>query len=835
MTDSKVECLEDINEISEKELIRIIKNTPDGSYAFLIGAGASRPKPAEIPLADEMVEDFKEEIYSEENRDKKQDNWAKEYEKTHHKGDQSDYSFWFKKCCPNREARQTRITHLVDEAEPPLGQLILAKMMQDGIVSHVFTPNFDDLLVNASIDLPGRRPLFVDHDARASRIQFSLDRPAIIKLHGDYKHYTRNTDGETKELDENVRNAFQQSLQTHGLVVVGYGGTDESIMTVLNNTELSDKGLYWCKLINEDIDEDIDEKVKKLLSNNEEAHLVEIEGSEQLFAKFVNRVDEFELPEPDKFVERAEEIANQIEDLVEQKGMLDLKFRDEEYSQEEPSQETSLNLAGHETDREVSDKISQVTSAIEEENTEEAISILDELIEENGEFSLFYVSKGQLEKEIGQKKEAMESFNNAIDTDPENAKAYIERGTLHNDKNSYEDAIEDFTKALELDPENKRAYYNRASAKRSVGEIEGAIEDYTKTIEIDPENSDAYGARATAKADLGRYEEAVEDATKAIELNPENSDAYRVRGAAKNRMGEYEEAIKDTTQALNRNPENTAAYYNRGIAKARLGRDEEALEDLSEGIDLAPKDSDFYRLSSTIKVNLDRYEEAIEDATQAIELNPEEPNAYRSRAAAKANLGREKEAIEDATQAIDLGFEGSDAYRTRAAAKNDLERYEEAIEDATQAIEADPTDSHAYRIRGSSHLNLGQYQEALENYTEVIDLDVNNTVIYLERAEAYIALNNFDAVEEDVINAKERVSSDYEKTMCLLFELIYRLFKGEELNELEQEYMESCGKELDVTWDLQELRNVLEESELSDNKLNQIESWIEILSEKQEE
>lgn len=800
MIDNEPDNSFNISQKTPEELIRIIKNTPDGSYAFLIGAGTSRPEPAEIPLAKEMERKFKSEIYAEENdREKDLNSWANDFEEKHGKRDQSDYSFWFQKVCPNREARQTRITELVDGAKPPLGQLILAKLMQDGVVSHVFTPNFDDLLVNASIDLPGRRPLFVDHDARASRVQYSIDRPAIIKLHGDYKHYTRNTDSETKELDENIKNAFKQSLQRYGLVVVGYGGRDESIMSVLNETEISDKGLYWCKLD----DSDLNTEVKSLLHKKDDAYLVNIEGSEGLFSEFINRTNEFNLPDSDLFVKRAEEIGDRIDDLVEKKDGLDIG-----YKRRQDKKGTGVEIQENEAISESSDGVSEVINSVENENYDEAASLLDSIIENieneigdelpNEEVSYAYLAKGQIEVNRDEYEQGLENINQAVKANPKNSDAYRARGKINDEHNKHSDAIEDFTKALEIDSEDEISYYYRGQSNVSLGNYEDAIDDYTKAIEFAEDYADAYGARAMTKTSMGQYKEAINDATKSIEIDPESSDSFRVRGAAKLRLDQYEEAIEDLNKAIRLNSENAAAYLNSGIAKTEIGDQEGAIEDFTECIEINPDEPRNFELRAKTYAQLDNYEEVINDMNEAIDIKPGNPEYYTLRAKARSEYGTYREAISDAKQALQLGNE----------------------------------DSINAGIMATAKLNLGEYEDAIEDFNRIIDDNAENPINYLERAEAYIGVGKFEAVKSDAVTARDQSTNDYHKVISILFELISSYILDENISQLEELYHSELENEFDMTWKLDELRAVLNENDLSKDDKKQVNDWIDSLSEK---
>ena len=147
-----------IHEKTVPELVRAFRNADEGDFTFLIGAGASAPEPAEIPTAEKMIRQFQEKIHSEGNIDSDDiKQWANEIESKHEVEENKRYDYWFEKAYPTPRGRREKIQQLVTKSkpdetvDPPFGQIILASMMADGIVSHTFTPNFDDLLFRSSV------------------------------------------------------------------------------------------------------------------------------------------------------------------------------------------------------------------------------------------------------------------------------------------------------------------------------------------------------------------------------------------------------------------------------------------------------------------------------------------------------------------------------------------------------------------------------------------------------------------------------------------------------------------------------------------------------------
>lgn len=74
----------------------------------------------------------------------------------------------------------------------------------------------------------------IDSAERAERCLRENDWPLVAKLHGDYQSVAlKNTDSELTTQDERLRTVLTQSCQRFGLIVTGYSGRDESVMTSL--------------------------------------------------------------------------------------------------------------------------------------------------------------------------------------------------------------------------------------------------------------------------------------------------------------------------------------------------------------------------------------------------------------------------------------------------------------------------------------------------------------------------------------------------------------------------------------------------------------------------
>ncbi len=302
-----------------KDLIRFISNRTDNSipnFSLLVGAGVSVT--SGVRSGQTLISDWKKEILSEEGIEVGSDedyfcngslpDW---YEAS------NPYSCLFEKRYDLQRQRRIFVEKEVSGKTPSIGYAYLVKLIENNYFNTVFTTNFDDLLNEAFNRFSLLHPIVCAHDSSIAGVSVTSKSPKIIKLHGDYLFDNiRATKNETEELDENMKKKFQEFAKDFGLIVIGYGGQDKSIMSILK--ELIDKdesfknGIYWCVRKGES---ELSEELKSLL-DKPKVFYVQIEGFDELMAELNKSLNSGKLPIDDEFLgyERQKKI---VKDLTE--------------------------------------------------------------------------------------------------------------------------------------------------------------------------------------------------------------------------------------------------------------------------------------------------------------------------------------------------------------------------------------------------------------------------------------------------------------------------------------------------------------------------------------
>jgi NAD-dependent SIR2 family protein deacetylase len=288
--------------INQATLIRYLSVMNNGEIDFFMGSGASAQ--AGIPTGGTMIWDFKRELYCTENslsKDLFKDLYAEITRKTLQNYFDSqgghpalwapeEYAHYFELCHPTSIARERYIQSKVNDISPSIGHLCLGDLFIKKKVVNVWTTNFDEL-VEAGIKTLAPHHSFNVYSGTNKSVAPSNALSSVIKLHGDYRYdHIKNTPTELQSLEASMQKAFSESLVDKGLVVVGYSGSDESIMSTfeagMTNSDFLKYGLIWTIPEGVQLSVRLSALMEKACQANENSGIVQIQD----FDKFMHSI-----------------------------------------------------------------------------------------------------------------------------------------------------------------------------------------------------------------------------------------------------------------------------------------------------------------------------------------------------------------------------------------------------------------------------------------------------------------------------------------------------------------------------------------------------------------
>lgn len=237
-----------------------------GNLMWLLGAGASAS--AGIPTAEDMVWEFKQQLFISQRRVSPQavadlSSPAIRAQLQAHidssgslpaPGSPDEYASLFEAVYPAEADRRIYVDSKMSGAKLSYGHLALATLMRAQLARLVWTTNFDPLVADACARVyDGTGPLTtVNLDVPDLAVQCIGEGrwPIEVKLHGDFRsRRLKNTGDELRHQDKRLRQVLVDSCRRFGLIIVGYSGRDDSIMAALQEaleqTGAYPAGLFW--------------------------------------------------------------------------------------------------------------------------------------------------------------------------------------------------------------------------------------------------------------------------------------------------------------------------------------------------------------------------------------------------------------------------------------------------------------------------------------------------------------------------------------------------------------------------------------------------------------
>lgn len=225
---------------------------PDHAYAWILGAGAS--KPSGIPLAGELVQRWLGELQRRlDGQGQPLAKWATPanlgVDKFRYDQAASFYSkVYERRFGDNPDEGFAYLEDLMSKRDPSPGYSILAQILDKTPHKVVISTNFDNLVADALSIYTSTFPLVIGHESLANFVKIVSRRPVICKIHRDLLLGPKSDTRSLRRLHESWAAALRALFSQYTPLFVGYGGNDDSLMDLLESLDPGDiKGqLIWC-------------------------------------------------------------------------------------------------------------------------------------------------------------------------------------------------------------------------------------------------------------------------------------------------------------------------------------------------------------------------------------------------------------------------------------------------------------------------------------------------------------------------------------------------------------------------------------------------------------
>ncbi|CAH8840087.1 unnamed protein product [Trichobilharzia szidati] len=308
----------------------------------------------------------------------------------------------------------------------------------------------------------------------------------------------------------------------------------------------------------------------------------------------------------------------------------------------------------------------------------------------------------------------------AIKQNPLMAEAYSNLGNVFKERGQLKEAIDNYRHALRIKPDFIDGYINLAAALVAAGDMESAVNAYATALQYNPELYCVRSDLGNLLKALGRLDEAKSCYLKAIETCPTFAVAWSNLGCVFNAQNEIWLAIHHFEKAVTLDPTFLDAYVNLGnvLKEARIF--DRAVAAYLRALTLSPNNAVVHGNLACVYYEQNLIDLAIDTYKRAIELQPNFPDAYCNLANALKEKGKVSDAEDYYNTALRLCPTHADSLNNLANIKREQGKAEEAIRLYVRALEIYPEFAVAHSNLASMLQLQGKLQEALLHYREAI-------------------------------------------------------------------------------------------------------------------
>ena len=497
--------------ITQEQLFLAVKDaSKKGSsvrYGFILGAGASVASniPSGFKLSSKWYKEIKETIGEESLKE-----WADTIEGFDAENIAASYTKIFKKRFEvDYHLGYQELQQYMDSATPSIGYSFLAQILDKTANKFVITTNFDTMTEDALFGLGNAKPLVLGHEVLSKFINaVSPTRPTIIKIHRDFLFDPYNTDENIQELDKQWQESLKPVLTENAMIILGYGGNDESLMNYLKQID-NRKPIYWCYRE----EKELSTTIKDLLG--EKDFIIQITSFDK-FMLLLNDKLEFDSFIDKEDIEKSAIVQNSRENAKNYIEQLEKLAKEQLNSNEQTAIKKFLpswwdyQLAVNNEEN------------IKKKNTlyKEGMKAHPKSHELTGNYALF------LKDTIKEYDKAEKYYKQALSLDPDDANNNGNYANfLYRIKKEYNKAEEYYKKTLEIDQNHASYNGNYANFLHHIKkEYDKAEEYYKRALEIDQNHANNNGNYAQLLLIQGQKEQAQKYITKAFENHKEEND-----------------------------------------------------------------------------------------------------------------------------------------------------------------------------------------------------------------------------------------------------------------------------------------------------------------------
>jgi tetratricopeptide (TPR) repeat protein len=753
-------------------------------FHFLFGAGMSIS--AGIPLSKQIIDEIIVKVFEKTNPAKRGLVTAEELKDwvSREKWFNPNYSYIsaLEKEYPSVYLRTELFKRYMKGRFPSPAQLLYAIGVKEGkLANRCYTTNWDTLTEDAFYWLRGTNCVTIKGPDQLREVK-DFDHRYVVKMHGDYDRYDVRylREGMARHHDD-LRDFLAESLSNVGLVVLGYSGTEYSVMNMLmeivhDNPDVLSGGLYWGYQGNmKMIPEAITDLIAVGMDKGKEFRIFEMEECDFLFERIAR---ELKLPAIEEELSvaffrfnkmpygplrpRADMHLPQLKDLV-HRDLLDEGFLIKDYNSIHETWKADIkgfmvkqdvkDRAAREAERKL---LNHCFNDLKHANYSDAELKLSDTLKHFPDNEMLHWGLGWAKYATGRYGEAQQHFDEALRRNPGNWATYIVKSLCYHNEGNFQQEIAMYDKALELNPNLDYSWYNRGLACFALKDREGETTSYEQATNVNPSHSNAWYNLGLCRAEDGSLLSAMRCFFRSKEINARNFDGVYNAGLLLGRMGQDLNAIINFDACIALNQEDDESFRSRGIAEVMTGQYSHAVDSYEEYLHAHPDDPESWVNYAIALRGVDRLQEALDYTERYLARNPGDARVWYNKGLVLYDLGRKNEAMEAWDKSLNINDDYDMVWYRKALLLGESGQYEGQIDFLTRFLDRNEQDLRGWYELGEANRKLGEasndtaaqqryFSAAVRAYDRALDIQRTDTGTWLAKA---ICLNKLHRYSE---------------------------------------------------------------------------------------
>jgi len=747
-------------------------------YHMFFGAGVSSS--AGVPLSEDIVNSVIVKVFEKSNPAKRGQVTAEDLREwvSRQKWFNPNYRYVsaLEKEYPSVYLRTELFKELLKGKQPSPTHLIYVIGVKSGHFAPIlYTTNWDTLAEDAYYILRGTNCITIRSIDALKMVNLEEGR-YVIKLHGDYDRYDVRyiREGMAKHHDD-VKAFLRKSLAGKGLLVMGYSGTEYSVMNTLielanDYEDVLSEGLLWAYKGNiKQIPESITDLMAVGLEKGKDFRIFEIEESDYFFEQLAA---DLELPSiedelsmsfqrfnivPYGDIRRREGATTpQLADLV-HRDLLDEGFLVASYDAilEEWEKETrglfkkkeDRERAAAEAERKL---INHTFNDLKRGAYEDAERKFKDILERFPQNYQAHFGLTWCYYQIGRFADALSFADKALALNNKDASLHYVVALVHRQQEKWQEEADACDRALAVAEGNDELWYNRGLAYYHLGNAEEELRSYEKALECSGTNSRAWYNMGMVLYEMGRKLQAQRCFINAREIDNRLFKAWYNNGILLGKLGQDYRAMEYFDKAIELNEEDDFAFKNRGVAEVMTRSYARARETYEYFLEVLPDDMESWNNYAVALHGLNLNEEALSYLERYLEKLPEDARVWYNKGSVLWAMDQRKEALKCFDESIRINPNFDMVWYRKALLLGELEDYSGKVDWLMRYLNENPEDAKAWYQLGLAHDMLQDWDKSVVAYDNALRSEPSNVDMLLRKAIALNELRRFADANETI-------------------------------------------------------------------------------------